>query len=82
MTQVSEVRALKIENYSLKLASLQQMAQQLRSEQSALIEQARAEVGAPGGHLLNTETRLFVAPNSPQPLSTSKVRQIKRAKAG
>ena len=79
MTQVSELLTLKIENIRLKLNSLQQVANALNSEAATLLEQARAEVGAPPNVPFNTETRTFEAPA--QPLSTSKVRQMKRAKA-
>ena len=79
MTQVSELLALKIENIRLKLNSLQQMAHALNADAATLLEQARLEVNAPVGAIFNTETRTFQAQT--QPLSTSKVRQMKRAKA-
>jgi len=59
---VSELLALKIENINLKLAQLQSKANELVTERAKLVEEARAEVGAPADHLLNTDTRQFQAP--------------------
>ncbi len=84
MTPVSELLALKIENITLKLERLehaaQQAARQLLDEQKPLIEQARIEVGAPSGHVYNTDTKMFQAPTGPQPLSTPSARQARRLK--
>lgn len=59
---VSELLALKVENINLKLAQLQTAADKLVTERATLVEEARKEVDAPEGHLLNTATRLFQAP--------------------
>lgn len=78
MTTVSELTALKIENAFLRLQQLQATAQTIVAERDRCIEEARAEVSAPVGHLYNTDTRQFQPPNGPRPLSAPIKRQRKR----
>lgn len=79
MTQVSELLALKIENAVLKLRQLQAVSDALSQEHNLVLEQARAEVGAPQTHVYNLDTRLFQAAADAAPLSTTPARQAKRA---
>lgn len=79
MTAPSELLALKIENYGLRLAQLQAQSKIWIAEQNALIDEARKEVGAPEGHVYNLDTRQFQPPAGVTPFSTTKARQQKRA---
>jgi hypothetical protein len=56
---VSEVLALKIENCELRRQIQQAVLDQVLREQRGLVEQARAEDGAPEGHVYNLTTRQF-----------------------
>jgi hypothetical protein len=80
---VSELLAVKIELTVFKLRQLQTAAEQITAEQRALVEQARAEVGAPIDHVYDTDARAFQppAPTAPVPRSTTAVRQATRAKS-
>ena len=80
MEKVSELLTLKIENLRLKLQQLQTLANQIQSEQLQLIEQARAEVGAPSGYIFNTDTRLFQTVEKPAPFKAPFKREQKRLK--
>lgn len=83
MPPVAELLAVKIELTVVRLQQLQTAQQQVTAEQRALVEQARADVGAPLDHLYHLDTRSFQAPavTDPVPLSTTAARQAKRVKA-
>lgn len=73
-----EIAALKCENYKLQA---QAELQRLSDATNALVQQARAEVQAPDGHVYDTETRAFRDPKGATPLSTATSRQARRAEA-
>ena len=62
---VSELLAVKIENCALRLRQLELAAQPILAEQRALVEQARAEVGADAQDVYSLDTKSFQAPTGP-----------------
>jgi hypothetical protein len=82
VTPVSELLAVKIENLQLRLDALRLQHEALGKEQQALLDQARAEVGAsPEATVYNFATRTFSVPGGPRPLSMAENRRAKRMKA-
>jgi len=81
VTPVSELLALKIENLQLRLEKMRAEHDQVLKEQQALLEQARAEVGASSkATQFDFKTRLFSVPGGPRPLSMAENRRTKRMK--
>lgn len=83
MTKVSESLAKDIEIAALKWENFRLSAtaelEKLTVARDALVQQARAEVGAPADQVYDTDTREFRAKDGPKPLSTTARRQAKRA---